>query len=170
MATITMRICDCGCGEQLPPRKPGTRGRGASYIPGHSPWANRRSRFNETPKECATCGKEVKRPEGKGRRPKYCSDLCRPFYKNYKLLDTADYDTLYERQDGKCMICKKGENNVSKLGKLRKLSRDHCHTSKVLRDLLCANCNTALGLLCEDIEIMESMIEYVKRWKAITGD
>ena len=43
-----------------------------------------------------------------------------------------------------------------------KMAIDHCHDSGKVRGLLCSNCNTALGLLKEDVERMKSMIRYIE--------
>lgn len=39
---------------------------------------------------------------------------------------------------------------------------DHCHNSNKVRGLLCSNCNTALGLLNEDVERMKALIRYIE--------
>ena len=40
---------------------------------------------------------------------------------------------------------------------------DHCHTSGVVRGVLCSPCNTAIGLMKEDPERLQAAIEYVKQ-------
>ncbi len=57
-----------------------------------------------------------------------------------------------KKQKGKCAICKR---------KMKTPGLDHCHKTKKLRELLCYNCNWALGLLKEDTKIMKAMINYV---------
>ena len=39
---------------------------------------------------------------------------------------------------------------------------DHNHSTGKIRALLCSNCNTAIGLLKEDIPRVERLIEYLK--------
>lgn len=39
---------------------------------------------------------------------------------------------------------------------------DHCHTTGKVRGLLCNNCNTALGLVDDKIEVLKRMIKYLK--------
>lgn len=61
-------------------------------------------------------------------------------------------------QDNKCRTC--GANHADfKKG----LHVDHCHKSKVVRGLLCSKCNTAIGLLKENIEVLENIINYLKQ-------
>lgn len=58
----------------------------------------------------------------------------------------ADYDYLFEKQNGCCAIC--GTNNPSSKSKKHKyFSVDHCHQTGKVRGLLCATCNSAIGLL-----------------------
>jgi hypothetical protein len=68
--------------------------------------------------------------------------------KNKTLLKTygitlEQYELLLKKQNNRCAICDKpGEE--SRHGKLYV---DHCHTTKVVRGLLCDQCNFAIGLL-----------------------
>ncbi len=61
---------------------------------------------------------------------------------------------MFDEQDGKCMICKKPPRS-------RKLAVDHNHQTGEVRSLLCTKCNTALGLVNEDKEILFMMLEYL---------
>ena len=67
------------------------------------------------------------------------------------------YDELYKAQDGKCAICKE----ECKRG--RELSVDHCHTTGKVRGLLCSTCNIALGLMEDNIQLLECAINYLNR-------
>lgn len=64
--------------------------------------------------------------------------------------DKVDEMTL--RQNGLCAICKKR----------KKLGVDHNHKTGQIRELLCSNCNTAIGLVGEDIAILHMMIYYLE--------
>lgn len=71
----------------------------------------------------------------------------------YGLLQ-KDYDGLLQKQDEKCAICKKDfETKTPHV--------DHCHTTGVVRGLLCHNCNTAIGLVKDNVEVLYSAIEYL---------
>jgi len=76
------------------------------------------------------------------------------------------------RESGEgCVIC------GSRLGKL---AIDHSHKccaslptcGECVRDLLCPNCNTALGLLKEDRQRIRALADYVEKWnnKLFGGD
>lgn len=80
--------------------------------------------------------------------------------KNQFNMTAQDYIDMYISQDGKCAICL---NFIEYKGFLTHI--DHCHDKGNFRSLLCSNCNTALGLLKENIEIMHRAIAYVDKHK-----
>jgi hypothetical protein len=51
------------------------------------------------------------------------------------------------------------ENNV----KLPQKGIDHCHSTNKIRGVLCNNCNTALGLVGDNIGTLQSMVEYLSK-------
>jgi len=66
------------------------------------------------------------------------------------------YVQMFERQDGCCKICAK--ECLSGMN----LSVDHCHKTGKIRGLLCKKCNSALGMLNDDIALFKSAITYLK--------
>jgi hypothetical protein len=58
-------------------------------------------------------------------------------------------------QNNKCKICGKD------FTKCRRVI-DHDHKTGKVRGLLCGNCNTALGMISDDINILNNMIYYLK--------
>lgn len=87
------------------------------------------------------------------------TDAYKNYHKNWKLknlygLTREEYDLKLEEQNYKCEICSKEE----------KLHVDHCHTTGKARGLICKNCNNSLGLIKENIETLEMMIEYIKKY------
>ena len=66
------------------------------------------------------------------------------------------YLDMFNKQKGTCKICQK--ECVS--GQV--LSIDHCHKTNIVRGLLCKKCNSALGMLNDNIEFFESAITYLK--------
>lgn len=82
--------------------------------------------------------------------------------KNRKLqraygISYQQYLEMLDAQDGKCAIC-----GTEDTGKRKAFAVDHCHECGEVRGLLCSNCNTGIGNLREDIEIMERAIAYVR--------
>lgn len=67
------------------------------------------------------------------------------------------YNQMLAEQDDRCFICHKHRDEFS-----RDLSIDHCHETGKVRKLLCINCNRALGMLREDVDLMKKLIDYVE--------
>lgn len=72
-----------------------------------------------------------------------------------------DYAKLFQNQDGLCAICKQPET-ATRLGKVKSLAVDHDHKTGRIRGLLCSDCNTGIGKLKDDPEILQSAIQYLK--------
>ena len=77
--------------------------------------------------------------------------------KYYYGITLEEYNEMYTKQNGCCKICNKHRDSFSK-----DLAVDHCHTTGEIRGLLCANCNTALGLFYDDLDVLEKALEYLK--------
>jgi len=70
------------------------------------------------------------------------------------------YNQILESQEGKCRICKTDSSLL-----VKRLAVDHCHQSNLIRGLLCQNCNTAVGLLKDSTDILNSAIKYLEETK-----
>jgi hypothetical protein len=79
-------------------------------------------------------------------------------------LSKEEYDSILANQNGVCAICFK--TCISG----RRLAVDHNHKTNKNRGLLCSNCNIGLGHLQEDIRILNSMIEYIKKHGGLDED
>lgn len=64
-----------------------------------------------------------------------------------------EYDRMYEMQDGDCLICGEREGTCV----------DHNHETGEVRGLLCSQCNTAIGQLKDNPDIMRAAADYVER-------
>lgn len=73
---------------------------------------------------------------------------------------SEQYQAMFKKQDGKCAICR--QPLASK--RYGVLACDHNHLTGQHRGLLCTNCNTALGLLKEDISIFKRAIAYLHKY------
>ena len=104
--------------------------------------------------------------DGFAYRCKKCCEESRRIYilkKKYNL-SLDEYYNMMKKQDHKCAICGL-HKRIEKDGKLVKYKTwhvDHDHETKKVRGLLCSNCNTAIGLLHDDIEVLEKAIKYLK--------
>lgn len=73
-----------------------------------------------------------------------------------------DYDYLLEQQNNCCAIC--NTTNPSLKSKNHKyFSVDHCHQTGKIRGLLCATCNSAIGLLGDCPETIANASLYLSR-------
>ena len=83
----------------------------------------------------------------------------RHYYLKYKYgITEAQYDEMLRLQDNKCAICKSSE---TKDKKRHRLMVDHCHSTGIVRGLLCSSCNKGLGLFNDAPNIMQSAIKYL---------
>jgi hypothetical protein len=92
---------------------------------------------------------------GKSRTREY--DLELHMMKNYGL-DFKDYQKMLEAQGHKCAICGSPPPNNRKT----RLAIDHCHKTGKVRGLLCDRCNRSIGLLKDNVSILQKAIEYLK--------
>lgn len=81
----------------------------------------------------------------------------------YKL-SLEDLNNILEKQDHKCAICKipvfrvdspKHTNNTMVI--------DHCHTTNIVRGVLCSKCNRGLGHFNDDFKLITQAIKYLRR-------
>ena len=69
-------------------------------------------------------------------------------------LTLEQYDEMEKSQEGKCAICGIVPN--------RRLDIDHNHKTGKVRQLLCSNHNTLIGLCNESIEDLQKVINYLE--------
>lgn len=82
--------------------------------------------------------------------------------KNRYGLTQEDYATLYNNQEGKCLVCFKVFPSL--LEQRKGLVVDHCHSSNRVRGLLCTRCNVGMGQLGDNIEFLSNAIKYLKEY------
>jgi hypothetical protein len=75
---------------------------------------------------------------------------------------SSDYKAMHDNQNGLCAICGKPESLRNQHGAVP-LSVDHCHKTNKVRGLLCAQCNQALGMFEDSIEILANAIGYLTK-------
>jgi hypothetical protein len=78
-------------------------------------------------------------------------------------ISLEDYDALIESQGGVCAICGQPETARNPKGEAKPLAVDHDHGTGAVRGALCARCNTAIGLMQDDVERLASAIEYLSK-------
>jgi hypothetical protein len=72
----------------------------------------------------------------------------------------ADYDALFEEQDGRCAICRRTPEEAHM--DASRLRVDHDHVTGAIRGLLCTGCNSGLGHLGDDPTRLRSAVEYLE--------
>ena len=89
-------------------------------------------------------------------------DKIRAYFRQRTYGITPDeYEQKVESQQGGCAIC--GEI-PSGTGNHSMLHVDHDHDTNEVRDLLCGNCNLAVGHVRESPEIARKVADYLERW------
>ena len=84
-------------------------------------------------------------------------------YRSRFKITLEDYEVLWEKQEGKCKICKKEEVVTHWKSKERQiLSIDHDHKTGKVRGLLCARCNHAIGNMEDNKEFLYNAISYLE--------
>lgn len=76
-------------------------------------------------------------------------------------IDNATFENMLKSQKYKCVICHKKYNKKGKMFHV-----DHCHKTEKVRGILCTNCNTGIGMLKDNVEIMKRGISYLVKHNA----
>lgn len=99
----------------------------------------------------------------------YAKGICHAHYikqRKWKVygLSLDGYLAMVSEQNGVCKICLRPERHPDKAsGKIRDMAVDHCHETHRVRGLLCSACNTAIGLLQDDPEVLRRAASYLER-------
>ena len=92
--------------------------------------------------------------------PEYFKD--KDLKKNYGV--TLDwYKEQSAKQGDVCAICRQPETSVIR-GKVLSLAVDHCHDTGKVRALLCSACNTGIGSLKHDRDLLQKAIAYLETY------
>jgi hypothetical protein len=102
---------------------------------------------------------------------RYCKECCKKHrktptqakktrLKNVFNLTLEQYSAMVQSQNGLCAICKQPPLEG------RSLNVDHCHRTNKVRELLCHHCNVSLGLLKEDPERIQALLDYVLKYQS----
>lgn len=69
------------------------------------------------------------------------------------------YEQMLDAQGGRCAIC----GGTSTRRRSEFFHVDHCHDTGRVRGLLCHKCNTAIGMLGDDVHVTRRALEYLER-------
>ena len=84
----------------------------------------------------------------------------------YYGITVADYEEMYRKQEGKCLIC---QEHQPLDGKRRRMAVDHDHSypkgvKESVRGLLCSQCNMAIGLLNDNPSVVTRAAAYLQSY------
>ena len=110
-------------------------------------------------KPCNTCGETLR------YKSNYCCVACmnkhnrghttrqqqNARYKHRYGITVGDVDHMKEEAGHRCQIC----------GGTKPLCVDHDHATGIIRGMLCRECNTALGLMKDNTELLRKAINYL---------
>lgn len=110
-------------------------------------------------RRCARC-KTTKPVAEFSRSKKTLSGLqprCKRCSRGYEVmkkfgLTLEQHDAIYRHANGRCEAC----------GSTKNLNLDHDHATGRVRGILCGKCNRALGLLRDDLVVIQGLYGYLK--------
>lgn len=110
---------------------------------------------------CKKCNTETEDFRDKRRvcRPCERKTAAANSFKYIRGITYEERDQLLEEQEGKCASC-----GTSDPGSVKGWHVDHSHKTGVIRGILCATCNIALGQVNDSIERLENLIKYLRRF------
>jgi len=125
---------------------------------------------------CSTCKKHLPFEEYHGSwetgtlasRCRHCVSAA--FLKYRYGISLDDFNAMKQEQDGKCAIClTQLEIHPDSSVRTKKVAVDHCHETGKVRGLLCANCNTGLGMFKDNHALLQAASEYLLKQKSLLG-
>ena len=103
---------------------------------------------------CKECAKKIS-ADRRANHPEKSKQSQRRAHLKYTFgITEADYEDMLYKQGGKCGICGSVSNG-------KRLAIDHDHETGRVRGLLCQQCNTALGLFKDQVELLKKAIDYL---------
>jgi hypothetical protein len=108
---------------------------------------------------CKQCQKEKRTAHRKANPSMAYAAARRAKIKRLFGITPEDYDQMFSDQLGVCAICLRASPDG------RRLHIDHDHATKVVRGLLCHDCNRGLGIFKDDLNRLSRAIEYLSRSK-----
>ena len=116
-------------------------------------------------KQCLACNDTFLVTSRFGKAQKYCGETCQKLHIRYGISE-YEYEDMLLSCNNKCMICGEQEKSKDKrTGKTYALAIDHCHEIGKVRGLLCAACNTGIGLFKDNVDQLKNAIDYLNNAK-----
>lgn len=114
---------------------------------------------------CHNCSQKSRyqRLKGLGKIAEY---QYRAYAKKVYGLTIDAIEEMHKEQNNSCAICETHLSVLAHKSFKKKLCVDHCHTTGIVRGLLCTSCNTMLGMAKDNINILNRAVAYLERNKA----
>ncbi len=129
--------------------------------------------------QCIVCKKEYQqRPDVKAKMQARCrifrqenKERMRQQSKDNALIrlygiTRQEYNAMLASQNGLCAICNKSESKII-FGKQIQLAIDHDHATGQVRVLLCGACNSGLGSLNDNPDLLRKAADYLDSHSAL---
>lgn len=114
--------------------------------------------------QCKQCTKQRMKLYREANPVKIKESWKRSGYATKYGITLEQYNEMFALQAGSCAICKKHQSELQKA-----LAVDHCHTTQMIRGLLCSTCNIGLGYFQDSETSLLAAIEYLKQSKMPKG-
>ena len=72
-------------------------------------------------------------------------------------ISLEEYDRMLHNQNCRCAVCGKHAEETQR----KRLFVDHSHATGKIRALLCQQCNTAIGMVNEDTDVLFALVAYL---------
>jgi len=108
----------------------------------------------QTCADCRNGQKRISDMEYRKLHPQTFKDAQRKFKYG---ITPEEFQGKIASQNNQCAICHREFDTTPHV--------DHSHNTKEIRGLLCRSCNLALGYFEDDLERLQSAIEYLISWK-----
>ncbi len=113
-------------------------------------------------KECGECGKRKLHkyfPKSGDGLSNDCKECKSKKSREAKYgLSNDDFINMLKQQNYTCVMCN------TKHTQEKPLCVDHCHKTGIIRELLCSNCNTAIGMFGDSLETAKNAVKYLEKW------
>jgi hypothetical protein len=78
-------------------------------------------------------------------------------------INAEAFAKLFSEQEGRCAICRTSFPPLS--NREKRIFVDHDHSTGKVRSLLCGQCNSAVGMVKESVDIAERLAAYLRMHK-----
>lgn len=107
---------------------------------------------------CDPCRNAARRSYRRSNYTRYYRHHKNSSLKSLYGITIDDYDEMYDDQEGCCAICGTHQSELRLA-----LQVDHCHDTGIIRGLLCGYCNSVLGYMGDDPEVLDNAAAYLRR-------